>query len=140
MTTSIDWGEFQGASGDWQKFRFEAPGDAISGILQEVRIATMPDGTRMPALTIRTADGTDWSLLASQIGLQRALAQHRPATGDQIAIVFTGESTDVKPGKSPAKLFDVVIKRGDDPAAAAPVAPAPAAPAPAPTVSAADLL
>jgi len=139
MTTSIDWGEFQGASGDWQKFRFETPNDAISGILQEVRIATMPDGTRMPALTIKTPDGTDWSLLASQIGLQRALAQHRPATGDQIAIVYTGDA-EAKPGKSPAKLFDVVIKRGDEPApapvAAAPVAPAPAAPA----VSAADLL
>ena len=139
MTTSIDWGEFQGASGDWQKFRFETPNDAISGILQEVRIATMPDGTRMPALTIKTPDGTDWSLLASQIGLQRALAQHRPATGDQIAIVYTGDA-EAKPGKSPAKLFDVVIKRGDEPAAAAPapVAPTPAAPAPA--VSAADLL
>jgi hypothetical protein len=138
MTTSIDWGEFQGASNDWQKFRFEAPGDAISGFLQEVRIATMADGTRMPALTIKTPDGTDWSLLASQIGLQRALAQHRPATGDQIAIVYTGDA-EAKPGKSPAKLFDVVIKRGDEPAraAAAPVAPAPAAPV---AVSAADLL
>jgi hypothetical protein len=136
MTTSIDWGEFQGASNDWQKFRFEAPGDAISGFLQEVRIATMADGTRMPALTIKTPDGTDWSLLASQIGLQRALAQHRPATGDQIAIVYTGDA-EAKPGKSPAKLFDVVIKRGDEPAAVAPVAPAPAAPV---AVSAADLL
>jgi hypothetical protein len=139
MTTSIDWGEFQGASGDWQKFRFETPNDAISGILQEVRIATMPDGTRMPALTIKTPDGTDWSLLASQIGLQRALAQHRPATGDQIAIVYTGDA-EAKPGKSPAKLFDVVVKRGDEPdAAAAPVAPTPAAVS-APAVSAADLL
>jgi hypothetical protein len=90
----------------------------------------------MPALTIKTPDGTDWSLLASQIGLQRALAQHRPATGDQIAIVYTGDA-EAKPGKSPAKLFDVVIKRGDQPVAAAPVAPAPAAPV---AVSAADLL
>ena len=138
MTTSIDWGEFQGSSGDWQKFRFEAPGDSISGLLQEVRIATMADGTRMPALTIRTPDGTDWSLLASQIGLQRALAQHRPATGDQIALVYTGDA-EARPGKSPAKLFDVVVKRSDlpAPAAAAPVAPAPAAPV---VVSAADLL
>lgn len=134
MTTSIDWGEFQGSSGDWQKFRFEAAGDSISGTLAEVRIATMPDGTRMPALTIKTADGTEWSLLASQVNLQRALAQHRPATGDQIAIVYTGDA-EAKPGKSPAKLFDVVVKRSDDPvpAAAAPT-PAPAAP------SAADLL
>jgi hypothetical protein len=41
--------------------------------------------------------------------------------------VFTGESTDVKPGKSPAKLFDVQVKRGDETPAPAP-APAAAAP------------
>jgi hypothetical protein len=126
--TTIDWGEFQGSSGDWQKFRFEAVGDSIAGEIVELRIATMPDGTRMPALTIKTEDNSEWSLLASQMGLQRALAQHRPATGDTIAIVYTGDG-EAKPGKSAPKLFDVVIKRGDDavPAAAAP-APAPAAP------------
>lgn len=133
MTTSIDWGEFQGSSGNWQKFRFEAAGDSISGTLAEVRIATMPDGTRKPALTIKTADGTEWSLLASWVNLQRALAQHRPATGDQIAIVYTGDA-EAKPGKNPAKKFDVVVKRGDEAPTVAAAAPAPAAP------SAADLL
>jgi hypothetical protein len=128
--TTIDWGEFQGSSGDWQKFRFEAVGDSIAGEIVELRIATMPDGTRMPALTIKTEDNSEWSLLASQMGLQRALAQHRPATGDTIAIVYTGDG-EAKPGKSAPKLFDVVVKRGDEavPAAAAPApAPAPAAP------------
>lgn len=124
---TIDWGEFQGSSGDWQKFRFEAPGDSIAGEITELRIATMPDGTRMPALTIRVEDGSEWSLLASQTGLQRALATHRPATGDAIAIVYTGDG-EAKPGKSAPKLFDVVVKRSDQ-AEAAP-APAPAAAAP----------
>ena len=122
--TTIDWGEFQGSSGDWQKFRFEAPGDSIAGEIVELRIATMADGTRMPALTIKIEDGSEWSLLASQMGLQRALAQHRPATGDTIAIVYTGDG-EAKPGKSAPKLFDVVVKRSDQ-AEAAP-APAPAA-------------
>jgi hypothetical protein len=126
MTNSIDWGEFQGSSGDWQKFRFETAGDSIVGEITELRIATMADGTRMPALTIKTDDGTEWSLLASQIGLQRALSTHRPATGDTIAIVYTGDG-DPKPGKSAPKLFDVQVKRGDE--APAP-APAPAAAAP----------
>ena len=124
--STIDWGEFQGSSGDWQKFRFEAPGDSIAGEIVELRIATMPDGTRMPALTIKTEDGSEWSLLASQMGLQRALAQHRPATGDTIAIVYTGDG-EAKPGKSAPKLFDVVVKRGDEVPAPAP-APAAAAP------------
>lgn len=127
--STIDWGEFQGSSGDWQKFRFEAAGDSIAGEITELRIATMPDGTRMPALTIKTEDGTEWSLLASQVGLQRALSTQRPATGDTIAIVYTGDG-EAKPGKSAPKLFEVVVKRGDT---AAPVAPAPVAAAPAAT-------
>jgi hypothetical protein len=126
MTNSIDWGEFQGSSGDWQKFRFETAGDSIVGEITELRIATMADGTRMPALTIKTDDGTEWSLLASQIGLQRALSTHRPATGDTIAIVYTGDGNP-KPGKSAPKLFDVQVKRGDETPAPAP-APAAAAP------------
>ena len=126
MSNSIDWGEFQGSSGDWQKFRFETAADSIVGEITELRIATMADGTRMPALTIKTDDGTEWSLLASQIGLQRALSTHRPATGDTIAIVYTGDG-DPKPGKSAPKLFDVQVKRGDETPAPAP-APAAAAP------------
>jgi len=126
MSNSIDWGEFQGSSGDWQKFRFETAGDSIVGEITEIRIATMADGVRMPALTIKTDDGTEWSLLASQIGLQRALSTHRPATGDTIAIVYTGDG-DPKPGKSAPKLFDVQVKRGDETPAPAP-APAAAAP------------
>lgn len=132
MSTTIDWGEFQGASsGDWQKFTFTEVGDSIAGEITELRIATMPDGTRMPALTIRTDDG-EWSLLASQVGLQRALAQHRPASGDAIAIVLTGFA-EAKPGKSPAKLFDVVVKPATP-------APAPAAAVAAGSPSAADLI
>jgi hypothetical protein len=126
MTNSIDWGEFQGSSGDWQNFRFATAGDSIVGEITELRIATMADGTRMPALTIKTDDGTEWSLLASQIGLQRALSTHRPATGDTIAIVYTGDGNP-KPGKSAPKLFDVQVKRGDETPAPAP-APAAAAP------------
>ena len=135
--TVIDWTEFSGASGDYpDRFKFEAIGDAIAGEIVELKVATMPDGTRIPALNIRTADGTIWSLLASQRGLQALLASKRPATGDRVAIVMTGLG-EAKPGKSPAKLFDLQLKRGDDPAVAAPAAPTPPAPA---APSAADLI
>jgi hypothetical protein len=70
MTNTIDWGEFQGSTGDWQKFRFDNPGDAISGTLVSIRVATMADGTRMPALEIRDSEGTEWSLLAGAVNLQ----------------------------------------------------------------------
>jgi hypothetical protein len=132
--TNIDWGEFQGSTGDWQKFRFENPGDSISGEITDLRIAIMADGTRLPSLTIKDDQGGEWSLLASQVGLQRALATARPATGDKISILHTGVG-EAKPGKSAPKLFEVALKRADE----APV-PTAAPAAPAAAVSAADLL
>jgi hypothetical protein len=129
--TNIDWAEFGSANGDYpDRFKFEAVGDSISGTINSLKIATMADGTRIPALTIKTDDGVERSLLASQRALQALLSQHRPATGDRISIVHTGLG-DQKPGKSPAKLFDVAVTRTDIPA------PAPAAAAP---LSAADLI
>jgi hypothetical protein len=96
----------------------------------------MPDGDRLPSVTLRDDQGTEWSLLASQRGLQALLATHRPASGDRISIVYTGDG-EAKPGKNAPKLFDVAVVRPDGgpaPAAAAPTPPAPAAP------SAADLI
>jgi hypothetical protein len=68
------------------------------------------------------------------------LASNRPATGDRVAIVMTGLG-EAKPGKSPAKLFELQLKRGDQPDGTTAVAPAPAPAAPvAAVVSAADLI
>ena len=118
--SNIDWTEFQGtSSADYpDRFKFEAVGDSISGTLTDIKVATMPDGTRIPALNIATDEGTVCSLLASQRGLQALLAEHRPCVGDRLAIVHTGLG-DPKPGKSPAKLFDLKIKRADATTAAA---------------------
>jgi hypothetical protein len=123
---TIDWNEFAGnADGQYpDKFRFNEPGDSIVGTVRDVRIATMPDGTRLPSIEVEDDNGTTWSVLAGPIGLQRALATHRPASSDRISIVFTGLAEQAKPGKSPAKLFDVVVK--------------PATPAPAPAAAVAD--
>jgi hypothetical protein len=136
---NIDWTEFGGAagSGDYpERFTFITPGDQITGTITAVSVATMPDGTRLPAIELRDDNGTAWSVLAGPKALQGLLAAHRPASGDRIGIVFTGFG-EAKPGKSPAKLFDVAVKRDGD--TAAPVAPA-AAPAPAPAPSAASIL
>jgi hypothetical protein len=138
--TVIDWTEFGGANGDYpEPFKFLEVGDAIAGEITQLSIATMPDGTRIPSLYIRIADGTIWSVLASQRQLQGLLASNRPATGDRVAIVMTGLG-EAKPGKSPAKLFELQLKRGDETGTPAVVpAPAPAAPVAA-VVSAADLI
>jgi hypothetical protein len=128
MSNSIDWGEFGGsADGQYpEKFRFNEPGDSLAGIVRDVRIATMPDGSRLPNLEIEDANGTTWSVLAGPVGLQRALSAQRPATGDKISVLFTSFG-EPKPGKSAPKLFDVQVKRGDETPAPAP-APAAAAP------------
>jgi len=136
--TVIDWTEFGSQGGDYpEPFKFLEINDGIGGEIVSLKVATMPDGTRIPAMEIRTDEGTTWSVLASQRNLQAQLAQHRPATGDRIGIVMTGLG-ESKPGKSPAKLFQVQLKRGDETGTPA-VAPAPAPAAPV-AVSAADLI
>jgi hypothetical protein len=134
MTTEaqIDWTEFGGVagSGDYpERFTFTTPGDQITGTITSVSVATMPDGTRLPAIELRDDNGTAWSVLAGPKALQGLLAAHKPTTGDRIGIVFTGFG-EAKPGKSPAKLFDIAVKRADDVEtdADAATSPAPAAP------------
>jgi hypothetical protein len=138
--SNIDWTEFGGSGGDYpDPFKFLEVGDAIAGEVVSAKVATMADGKRMPALEIRTSDGSIWSVLASQRQLQGLLAQNPPTLGDRIAIVMVGFGPP-NPPKSPAKLFEVQLKRGDGTGTPAVVAaPAPAAPVAA-VVSAADLI
>jgi hypothetical protein len=135
--TNIDWTEFGAASsGDYpERFTFTNPGDQITGTVTSVSIATMPDGTRLPALEIRDDNGAAWSVLAGPKALQGLLAAHQPTAGDRIGIVFTGYAENAKPGKSPAKLFDVAVRRDDTPPAAPAATPAPAAPPAAPSAN-----
>ena len=125
MTENIDWTEWAAPTGDFpERFRFEATGDSITGEIVRISVATMPDGARLPALEIRDDNGTTWSILASQRALQAALSAHRPATGDRIAVVYTGDAPNPKPGRSAAKLFDVALNRHDSPVQAVAQAPA----------------
>lgn len=128
MTDEVfDWGEFAGESNFPDSFKFTEPGMSIVGLITKIRKANFDDGP-IPELWIRLDDGTERSVLASQRNLQMKLAEIRPASGDRIAIVFTGLG-EAKPGKSAPKLFDVQLAQGNAPVSTAP-APAPAAPAP----------
>lgn len=112
------WDEFRQAD---DRFKFENPGDSIAGTITGLRIATMPDNTRLPQLTIKRDDGTEASVLASQAQLQRKLAALDPQAGQRIAIAFT-HVEQLQGGKT-MKHFDVAVKAGDGgqstPAAAA---------------------
>jgi hypothetical protein len=84
------WEQFQKpASGEYpDRWRPETVGDSIGGKITEIRVATMPDGSQYPSLTVLTKDG-EKEILASQAMLLRQLATAQPKIGDVITIVFT---------------------------------------------------
>lgn len=109
MNDEIDWGQFNGNFPT--ALKFDTPGTSIVGTITRIRVANFAEGP-VPELWIRPDDGEERSVLASQVRLQTKLAELRPASGDRIAIVYTGNEESSKPGKSPAKLFDVDVKKG----------------------------
>lgn len=106
---SIDWNQFERASGDFNRWKPEKEGDEISGIIKTVRIATMPDGNRYPSLTISTG-GIDYDVLASQTQLLRLLAEKKPQPGDLITIKHT--RVERLAGGKTMKHFTVEIVKG----------------------------
>lgn len=101
------WDSF--GSGD--RFKFVSPGDNIEGEIVGLS-ATDFGGTAdpTPVLTIRTEDG-DKDVTASQRVLVSRLAEQAPEVGDHIAIRYDGDAANARPGRSPAKLFTVTVKR-----------------------------
>jgi hypothetical protein len=102
------WDEFKTAEDRWKP---ENPGDSIAGTIVGIRVATMPDQTRIPQLTVRKDDGSEVSLLASQSQLQRKLALLDPVPGQRIAIAFT-HVENLQGGRT-LKHFDVAVKPGE---------------------------
>lgn len=105
------WDKF----GQGDRFKFVTPGDTIEG---EVLLLSATDfgGTAdlTPVLTIRTDQG-DKEVTASQAVLCSRLAEQSPEVGDHISIRFDGEADKARPGRSPAKLFTVTVKRREGP-------------------------
>lgn len=101
------WDNF--GSGD--RFKFTTVGDTIEGEVLGLS-ATDFGGTAdmTPVLTIRTEQG-DKEITASQKVLITRLAESGPEVGDWVRIRFDGEAESARPGRSPAKLFTVTVKR-----------------------------
>lgn len=126
MGRDIDWEEFNEGEIPAHRIKFENKGDNAVGTVTNVRVTDFGGkGERTPELWLQLDDGTEASLVASQVMLRRALAAHRPKIGDRIAIVYKDDATSTRAGMSPAKLFDVkVVPAGS----AAPVAAETSAP------------
>ena len=113
----FDWNKFR----DGERFKFVKPGDKIEGEILNISTTTF-GGTAdpTPVLSIRTSDGKVVDVTASQTVLCSRLAEQGPDVGETISITYTGDDTaNQKPGRSAAKLFDVLVKRSGPPAAAA---------------------
>lgn len=104
---SIKWDDFKKESGDFpDRWKAENIGDSVKGKITSLRVATMPDGTQLPSLTIDTTNG-EREVLASQSMLLRRLVEIQPKIGDTISIAYT--QLEKLNGGRTLKHFDVQI-------------------------------
>lgn len=102
-------GFWDGYKGD--RFKFTTEGDSIEGTISRLSATDFGDGP-VPVVTIHTHTG-DQELTCSQRVLQMRLAELAPEVNDWVKITYDGEDhARARPGRSPAKLFTVVVKKG----------------------------
>jgi len=103
------WDQFKQTDG-W--ITFKEVGDHVVGDILAIRSGSDFNGDPCPELIIRSDDGEERTLTAGQVMLKSELAAQAPQVGDRIRIVYSGVG-DAKPGKAPAKMFDVAVKAKD---------------------------
>lgn len=107
---SIEWDRF-GSTGS-SFIRFAEIGDSVSGTITEINIGEDFNKAPCPELKVDTEDGVK-TLTAGQRMLQVALAEKRPDVGDYVTITYHDNGPG-KPGRAPAKLFRVDVKRASE--------------------------
>jgi len=105
---TFNWDEFK-QTGEW--IAFNEVGDQTVGIIKTIRQGADFNGNPCPELILEDDSGEERTLTAGQVLLKAALAEKAPQEGDRIRIVYTGQS-EARPGKAPAKVFQVDVKRG----------------------------
>jgi hypothetical protein len=106
---SYDWEPFEGGDGEFVSFK--NVGDEIIGAITDIRTGKDFNGNPCPEIHITTDEGDERIVTAGQVMLKRALAEQAPQVGDRIKITYSGVG-DAKPGKAPAKLFEVAVATG----------------------------
>lgn len=104
---TFNWDRYKPSS-DW--IIFDTPGDEVTGTVAAIRNGTDFNGNECPELVL-DVDGNLKVLTAGHVMLRSALAVEQPQVGDKVTIVYTGLG-DARPGKKPAKLFNVTVQRG----------------------------
>lgn len=106
------------AAAFWRQYpvpiSFDEVGTEVAGALIEYQDYKNPAGEHYPKLRIQRKDGSVAVVIASQARLLAALCdEHKPAVGDRIRIVYTGESDRAAFGLNKTKEFTVeVIRKG----------------------------
>jgi hypothetical protein len=91
-------------------FKFEQPGDTITGQIVAIDARRWDDGTVSPQLHL-DVNGDDITVTAGQVRLKAALAEQRPEPGDSITITMT--DLERRAGGKTLKHFKVdVVKAG----------------------------
>lgn len=120
------WQQFASpaAEGRWKP---RQAGDTIEGVITRLT-ATDFGGTGLPTpvIAVVTPDGFESEVTASWAVLVSRLVEADPNVGDWIKITYDGDATSSRPGRSPAKLFTVVVKRAGGVAGTTPPANPPA--------------
>jgi hypothetical protein len=115
----FDWSAYKG-----DRFKFTEAGMSVEGTVAGLSATDFGDGP-VPVVAITTADAGTVEVTCSQRVLQMRLAELAPQMGDKIRITYDGEDhAGARPGRSPAKLFTVLVKHGAEPtppAAAPPI-------------------
>lgn len=91
-------------------FYFEAVGDEISGTIVSLE-EEGPTKDPEPRIVLQTKDGDRVRIIASQERLKGLLKGEGPAVGDWVGIRYTGDAEKAVGGRTPAKLFTVVVRR-----------------------------
>lgn len=115
------WSNF----GSSDRFKFREPGDTIEGEVLRLSATDFGGtGELTPVVTLMTNDG-EKEVTASQTVLVSRLAEQAPEVGDWVRITYDGDADNARPGRSPAKLFTVVVKRAAGGTTTPPAAPPP---------------
>ena len=93
-------------SGEYVKW--SEPGDTVVGVVVSKSIGFDLNQRPCPQLTVRLDDGTDRIVSASQAQLAARLKELRPAVGQKVRIVYTGDER--REGGKTLKLFTVDVK------------------------------
>lgn len=109
-STSTDpWASIPASGGNYIKW--DQPGKTIVGTVTSKSVGTDLQGQPCPQLGIRTDDGDDHTLSASQAALKSMILEAAPNVGDRIAVKYVGD--EKRDGGKTLKRFEVQVKAAE---------------------------